>query len=162
MDDHRRGLSASIGPGPITLGLTYTACSFVAVSQPITFNQFDNFFQVCNLKKKKKEKRKVEARERTKKLVKKPRIVITFKLATLQPIPPFFMYPIHCNFWSEGGSVGCQRQFFVCVCVGYTWTVIPESACQKIRTPFGYIPLVSLIWSHVVCLEGGEEKKKLV
>ncbi|KZS00362.1 Neurogenic protein big brain, partial [Daphnia magna] len=32
MDDHRRGLSASIGPGPLTLGLTYTACSFVAVS----------------------------------------------------------------------------------------------------------------------------------
>ena len=35
MDDHRRGLSASIGPGPITLGLTYTACSFVAVSHDV-------------------------------------------------------------------------------------------------------------------------------
>ena len=31
MDDHRKTLSASIGPGPLTFGLTYTACSFVAV-----------------------------------------------------------------------------------------------------------------------------------
>ncbi|XP_046637937.1 neurogenic protein big brain-like [Daphnia pulicaria] len=39
MDDHRRGLSASIGPGPITLGLTYTACSFVALpSTGASFN----------------------------------------------------------------------------------------------------------------------------
>jgi len=32
MDDHRRILPAAIGPGPLTIGLTYTACSFVAVS----------------------------------------------------------------------------------------------------------------------------------
>lgn len=39
MDDHRRGLSASIGPGPLTLGLTYTACSFVALpSTGASFN----------------------------------------------------------------------------------------------------------------------------
>ena len=32
MDDHRRALPASIGPGPLTLGLSYAACSFVAVT----------------------------------------------------------------------------------------------------------------------------------
>jgi len=31
MDDQRTVLPASIGPGPLTLGLTYAACSFVAV-----------------------------------------------------------------------------------------------------------------------------------
>lgn len=37
MDDNRRILPAAIGPGPLTLGLTYTACSFVAVSPAAVF-----------------------------------------------------------------------------------------------------------------------------
>jgi hypothetical protein len=32
MDDHRRTLPASIGPGPLTYGLAYAACSSMAVS----------------------------------------------------------------------------------------------------------------------------------
>ena len=45
MDDHRRTLPASIGPGPLTYGLAYAACSSMAVSFDI------NFFVESNITK---------------------------------------------------------------------------------------------------------------